>query len=388
MRRKLRPTSLSLQDHLRVTTWRHDSKGVTLSDLPLERTPIMSTRLLPCLLCVSLAWPAPHQDGRKSLGEQDPAPTAEEEAVDTYFQRPTDITSDTGPQVITRNVLQDRKGGFWLATWNGVVHFDGSTFTNVTFKEKLRRYRAFTLLEDRDGNIWLGTTGAGAYRFDGTVYTHFTTKDGLVSDTVLSMCQDREGNIWIGGLGLSKFDGKTFTSFTKEDGFTNTDVCSISQASDGALWFGTRGALFRYDGKAFVNFTDKHRAGVEKNSYIPALIDQEGHIWFGGSTGIFYYDGDKLRHLLKLASFSLFEDSKGHIWFTGGALRGRDPKPRTTVLNRFDRAAGLENLLSSSKQFEVDRPAVFGLTEDKDGGIWLGTNRGVARIEGDGVRFL
>jgi len=321
------------------------------------------------------------------IAEQAPSPAPEEPDVDPYFRESSGISSDTGPQVITRNILQDRQGDFWLATWNGIMRYDGSTFTNVTNKEGLRRYRAFSLLEDRQGNIWLGTTGAGVYRYDGNTYTNFTTKDGLVNDTVLSMMQDRDGNFWFGAMGLTKYDGTTFTSFTEKDGFTSSDVNSISQAPDGSIWFGTRGALFRYDGESFVNFTEKLGLNVERNSYIPALIDRKGHLWFSGSTGIYHYDGKELRHPFKLASFCLMEDSQGNIWFNGGALGGKDPKPRTVVLNRFDPSAGLENLLSSSKQFEVESGSVFGITEDKDGNIWFGTGRGIARIDGDTVRY-
>ena len=109
--------------------------------------------------------------------------SAELADVDPYFVESSGISSNRGPQVITRNVLQDSKGGFWLATWHGVIRFDGTTFTNVTNKEGLRRYRAFSLLEDHQDNIWLGTTGAGLYRYDGETYTNFTTKDGSTSST-------------------------------------------------------------------------------------------------------------------------------------------------------------------------------------------------------------
>jgi peptidoglycan hydrolase-like protein with peptidoglycan-binding domain len=307
--------------------------------------------------------------------------------VDPYFVESSGISSSTGPQVITRNVLQDSRGDFWLATWHGIIRYDGTTFTNVTNKEGLRRYRAFSLLEDHQDNIWLGTTGAGAYRYDGSSYTNYTTKDGLVDDTILSMLQDSDNNIWFGGMGLTKYDGTTFTSFTEEDDFTSSDVHSLSQAPDGSLWFGTRGALFHYDGETFVNFTEKHGVSIERNSYTPALIDRRGHVWFGGSKGIYHYDGERVLHLFEPACFSLMEDSHGNIWFVGGALKGEGPKPGTSVFNRFDPAAGLENILAAREQIEVKAGAIFGLTEDKDGNIWFGTGHGIGRIDGDAVQY-
>ena len=175
------------------------------------------------LLVALLASPV----GASAQNTTAPKPAPEKPDVDPYFRESSGISSNTGPQVITRNILQDSKGGFWLATWNGVMRYDGTTFTNVTNKEGLRRYRAFSLLEDHQENIWLGTTGAGLYRYDGSTYTNFTTKDGLVDNTVLSMMQDSDNNIWFGGMGLTKYDGTTFTSFAKEDGFTSSDVNEV-----------------------------------------------------------------------------------------------------------------------------------------------------------------
>ena len=308
--------------------------------------------------------------------------------LDPYFQESSRITSETGPRVITRNVLQDSRGGFWLATWQGILRFDGQHFTNVTNQAGLRRYRAFCLLEDRAQNIWIGTCGAGIYRFDGSTYTNFTELDGLIDDTVLSIFQDKEGNLWFGGMGVTKFDGETFSPFGEEAGFTNSDVHSIAQAPDGSLWFGTRGALFRFADGTFTDFTAEHGVDIETNSYTPGWIDRHGHLWFSGSKGIFHYDGESLRHLYELPSFAFFEDSRGHLWFNGGGLEDDQPKPNKTVLHRFDPADGLENLGTAGQRFEIENGMVFGFEEDRDGQIWFGTGSGLVRIAGDTVTYF
>lgn len=45
----------------------------------------------------------------------------------------------------------------------------------------------------------------------------FTTKDGLINYDVWSILEDRAGNLWVGtrNTGLCRFDGKTFTSFSE-----------------------------------------------------------------------------------------------------------------------------------------------------------------------------
>lgn len=346
----------------------------------MKRTP---TRLL---LFALVALSACASQAQQSA---DSKPVPEKADVDPYFVESSDISSNSGPQVITRNVLQDSKGGFWLATWHGIIRFDGTTFSNATINKGLKRYRAFSLLEDHQKNIWVGTVGgAGAYRYDGKTWTNFTMEDGLVDNSIVSMMQDSDNNIWFGAMGVTKYDGKTFTSFTKEDGFTSSDINSISQAPDGSIWFGSRGALFHYDGKTFVNFTEKHEVMISRNSYIPTLIDRKGHLWFSGENGMFHYDGEKVRHVFNPTCFSIFEDSQGNIWFSGGAIKGeKAPKRGITILNKFDPAAGLENILTAREQIEVQQGAIFGITEDKDGNIWFGTGRGIGMIDGDTVKY-
>jgi len=135
-----------------------------------------------------------------------------------------------------------------------------------------------------------------------------------------------------------------------------------------------------------VDFTEEQ--GLNIKGYIPTLFDRKGHLWFGGLDGIYHHDGEELQHLFQPASYSLMEDSHGNIWFSGGALKGQDLKPGTSVLNRFDPAAGLENILAEREQFEVkERGMIFGLSEDKDGNIWFGTGSGIGRIDGDTVKY-
>ena len=73
-------------------------------------------------------------------------------------------------------------------------------------------------LQDRDGNLWFSTGGEGVYRFDGKSFTNFTSKDGLCDNTASTIIQDKSGNILIGtNAGICKYDGKTFTKYFETD---------------------------------------------------------------------------------------------------------------------------------------------------------------------------
>ncbi|MBP6624193.1 MAG: hypothetical protein KA198_03420, partial [Chitinophagaceae bacterium] len=56
-------------------------------------------------------------------------------------------------------------------------------------------------------------------------YLHFTQKDGLPSNTVYSIAQDKDGYIWIGtDAGMTKFDVINFKTYTVEDGLPSNEV--------------------------------------------------------------------------------------------------------------------------------------------------------------------
>src|SRR4051812_16157740 len=124
-------------------------------------------------------------------------PAAVTMAIDPYFIEGTDTFSTHGPKSITRNLLQDRNGNFWLASWQGIIKYDGKQFTNVTLKEGLIHFHVFYAFEDKAGNLWFSTVRGGLYRYDGKTFRLFTTKDGLADNSVSCMMEDKAGNLWL-----------------------------------------------------------------------------------------------------------------------------------------------------------------------------------------------
>ena len=70
--------------------------------------------------------------------------------------------------------------------------YNGETFTHFTEKEGLTNSRVLSLMEDRAGNIWLGTYGGGVCMLNNGSITHFTDKEGLSNNIVQSL-QERFG---------------------------------------------------------------------------------------------------------------------------------------------------------------------------------------------------
>ena len=77
-------------------------------------------------------------------------------------------------------------------------------FSYLTSDEGLRTGYVMCMLEDRFGNIWMGTWGGGISIWDGNMINRFTKSQGLCHNLVYCLFEDKMGNIWIGtGQGLN-----------------------------------------------------------------------------------------------------------------------------------------------------------------------------------------
>lgn len=290
---------------------------------------------------------------------------------DTIHSIPTEIITSQGPSTMVRTIMQDRKGNIWLASSEGIIRYDGKSFTNIT--SKLSSDRFFSVLEDRKGNFWFGTRGSGVYYYDGKSFQHYTTKEGLVNDLVFTIYEDKTGNIWFGGDGgVSRYDGKYFRNFTTKEGLPHNDVNSIIEDKTGKFWFGTWGNAFIYDGKSFTVFRDKD--GKTFNKVWSIIEDKKGNIWLGGVNGLWRYDGSSFTKFTPNTVLYVYEDKKGNIWTS--SLNDK----RIYVLSRYDGKS-----LSNKKPTvtEITRSLhLWAIFEANDESIWFGAFDGVYRYDG------
>jgi ligand-binding sensor domain-containing protein len=109
---------------------------------------------------------------------------------------------------------QDKNGNIWFSNWGGAYKYDGKSFTSYTKKDGLFGIVA-RIIEDNQGKIWFG--GDGVNRFDGKSFTRFTTKDGLPNLGIWSILEDKNENVWVGTreTGLYLYDGKTFITYSE-----------------------------------------------------------------------------------------------------------------------------------------------------------------------------
>ncbi|MFK7926063.1 MAG: two-component regulator propeller domain-containing protein [Bacteroidia bacterium] len=300
---------------------------------------------------------------------------------DPYFVESDSVNSLYGPTSITRNMIEDRQGNIWIATWEGIIRYDGNSFTNFTIKEDLSRFHVFAVFEDSQGNLWFGTIGAGAYRYDGKTFTHFTTKEGLVNDRVACFYEDNVGNIWIGTQGgVSRFDGNSFRNYTSNEGMTDNDVNSITQDNSGRFWIGTRGEACFFDGKNFTKITND--LGSPFTNVRSIIKDSKDNIWLSGNDGLWHYDGSTYVNYTKDFVGYIYQDSKGSIWTSSVT-----PNATGWSISRYDATLLVFNQTIATP-VKTGGKMYFGILEDSDGGIWFGTLNGVCRYDGSNFNYF
>jgi ligand-binding sensor domain-containing protein len=313
--------------------------------------------------------------------------------IDPYFIASTDTISRYGPRSITRDLIQDKHGNYWLASWQGIIKYDGELFTNYTLKEGLIKFHIISAYRDRLGNLWFGTARGGLYRYNGQSFKLFTTKEGLADNSVTCFAEDKKGNIWFGTEnGASRYDGKTFTNFSVTNGLPGKNVRAILLSESGRLWFGcgastymaNDGGISSYDGKSFTSLKSIDSLSWNVTSL---LEDRSGNIWIGTMNGLTKYDGTSLRSIAEIPSslvYYIIQDKEGLIWFTSGAPNPIYKSIATQILYSYDG----KTFTKTIERSEPGDHQIFGKLIDGDGKIWFGTMKGLCNYDGKTINIF
>lgn len=159
-----------------------------------------------------------------------------------------------------------------------------------------------------------------------------------------------------------------FRSFGDGQGLHNLNILSVHQGADGFLWAGTQNGLYRYDGQRF------HRFGQEEGLpglFIHALASgPDGTLWVGTDQGLAFAEGGRFREAAgetgRIAVNALLVEHPDRVWV--GTNQGLFLGNRR---DGFRAAAGWR--FGSVHALLVKR-----------GTLWVGSERGVVKAEGEG----
>lgn len=271
------------------------------------------------------------------------------------------------PQDAIRAIAQTADGYLWLGTDEGLARFDGYEF--VSFN---RLHSISALAAGKDGSLWIGSR-SGLTRYKDGLFRTYTHKDGLIDDLVSALFVDRGGALWIvAGGDLSRFDGSRFTNFLRERDVPLRSVRAVTENRDGELYVAGNSSVVKFVDGRFVNVIGPEVLSADFPSHIQ--FDRHGNLWLTSARGVIERrpDGSLKRYRAHEGLSDTFglnaitEDSGGTIWVgTDWGL------------------ARLEGTRFSNLPQARDGAAVRCVFEDREGNLWVGSDTGLTRYRDD-----
>lgn len=299
-------------------------------------------------------------------------------------------------------VFIDSRDTLWLGTESGLERFDSATGKSTRFHHNplvlgsLSSDQVYSIYEDRESNLWVGTWGGGVNKYnrgqDKFGYYRYDPErpNGLSDGGVFGLYADESGQVWVGvnGNGLDYLDPASgqVTHYVHNpenpDSLGNMAVWAILRDSLGMLWLGTPTGLDQFNdktGKFSHHTTDKNDPDSLSGDRVFALYeDPDGNLWIGTSKGLDRYDraSGKFIHYSRdddetgetpNGIVSLYGDRDGYLWVATNSLG----------LYRLDRQNGkfqhyLHNAEDPSNSLASN--GLLGLIQDDQGVLWIGTS--------------
>lgn len=308
--------------------------------------------------------------------------------------------------VTVRSLAQDAQGIVWAATPRGLRRWDGSYWQLWTGAQGLGNSDVRTLVVDGEGALWAGTVG-GLGRLTGDDWDWHTTAQGLPDDVITALAVGPDGALWAGtGRGVARRDGEDWVTVATDS------ITAALAAADGSLWFGTPQGLLRHDGLAGYELYSGGLAGVPVTSLLQdadgalwaetaegvawfadgnwatvtqcgpgmtgpleMLHDRQGNLWVLSGEGVYRHSQGLWERwgvadgLSMTAPLTIMEDHQGRIWYVGADIVAHYQDGRWTP---------------ATVQTDDEEPIMLrALAETDDGRLWLATDGGLFRLEGD-----
>ncbi len=233
---------------------------------------------------------------------------------------------------------------------------------------------ANVMLEDHDGNLWIGTSFSGIFRCNRSGFQAIHT----TPDNILCLTEDREGNLWAGTLGggLNRIRRRAIALEDADTGLPFPSIQSICEAADGTIWAATQNG-------ALVHKTGDRWSSLPVSSDWPGdatcvNADAHGTVWIGTRLhGIFCWRDGKFVDWPGAAEtrgqtfHTLLLATNGDLWMgqesPNAILRWHDGKLTTFPISPAIRI-------------------IRAMAEDVAGNIWAGSSHGnLLRVSGGQV---
>lgn len=322
------------------------------------------------------------------------------------------------PSSIVTAITQTPDGYLWVGTYDGLSRFDGERFVNFhpINTPELSHARVQGLFVDATGTLWIATYRGGltSYRegvfrqewpddetwfdlhtrlvFSSESVALFATQFGEVLERRAEgrdvlwkahappaglrpryQCTDHEGRLWFltRDARVLLFEQGAFKELPPDSGLSGRPVSTVRTDANGRVWVGAENEIARWNGTRFEDMTPTN--GEPRMDPVVLFPTRSGAVWVWSGEHLRKLEGRRWtaeavewRGLLGWASgraMGAHEDFNGGIWFNhyGNGLFHITPD-------------GQYQRLTSADGLPGDRVGAW--FQSRDGGIWLGIDRG------------
>jgi signal transduction histidine kinase/ligand-binding sensor domain-containing protein len=315
----------------------------------------------------------------------------------------------------TQGIKEDHAGNLLVGLAGGIRRFHDGKTEAFRLPGKLQPFTVRTMLDDRDGGLWIAAYHAGLIHVHHGRVDIFGQADGLTSDEVMALYEDRENNLWVATVdGLDQFRNTAVATFSIKEALSNGQVRSVLADNDGSVWIATPGGLDQWSDGQITTYN--LRDGIP-NGFSPASLfqDRSGRLWLSTTHEVGYLEGNRLVGVTSTYDGRLLDiaqDSAGDIWMAdqrGGLLHLSSGKLAERIpwssLGHRDFAISLTadpsrggiwlgffgggiSYFASGKIQETYSSAeglgagsVTNLQVEKDGALWAATDSGLSRMK-------
>ncbi len=345
--------------------------------------------------------------------------------VFTRYQHDPDNPESLGGNVLS-TVAEDHQGFIWIGGELGLNRYDPKTGTFKRFQHdpeqpnSLSYNRVRALYVDKAGTLWVGTGfpwdtnsnqgGLNRYHPEDESFTRYLhnpeDSSTLHNNKVRSILEDSQGNFWVGtagdGLHLMDREKGTFKQLTNDPSDpnklsgpwqpgptpaltdTSTHISSIFEDDEGRIWISAfPGGLTLFDPVTGISRKFNEGSGTDElnTDFIwHSYQTRDGTLWItSGGEGRTVFKVKQEEDLFpfftlplsedefRQSSNGIIKDKLGNIWIARGAF-----------LEHIDRRSGKRTVIALG---HTQHPVTFiyGITLDRDGNLWVGTDRGQFR---------
>ncbi|WP_158820707.1 sensor histidine kinase [Granulicella sp. S156] len=286
----------------------------------------------------------------------------------------------------------DEHGDVWVAAQN-LYLIRKNVARRVTYGG-LTNIKVRNVYRARDGALWIGTDGSGAYRVDGDEVRHYTAPAELTNNFIRGFLESRDGVMWIAtDEGVSRIGADGAKKFTEANGLAFFSTRSLLQDSGGSLWIGTDHGLSRWTGGGFEQ--DVATVALARDQVWSILEDRSGALWFGTRDhGLFRYRAGQGIAKGSLQQFTVSEglpsnsvyqvlqDRTGRFWVTGPNTIASVAE---TEMERASSAGQPLSVQTYRMPFGADGAQMYGGRQPAgylapDDSVWFPTSRGAAHL--------